>query len=369
MKTIDNLRLTVHASGGQWYLIESSADLNTAEFIRQLLTLVPLKATTVESADGVWVIADRGSLGTLQNDKTLRENGVQDGHHLSIRYDTTVRLSQERREPNEITVTVRLMSGDEHTVAAPANMNSAEFVRELVDGLSLRRFDQIGKEVDWTIDNHDVGRELNLKETLDENGVRDGHHLFLCRRVVAGGCDPDTVLFTAFYATLIKPRINYPVLAYVHMPSVFSDIEQDAEARLKGQRQNYSKGVAEPAKTIERGTEILVVPQLPGCVFEPPFCRFKWQDNWHCIEFQMEAAPEFNRANVIGSVGFYVGPILVAEINVSVEITDVATQNVSHPGRSTGFPYSHIFVSYSHQDTGVVESLERAYTALATAND
>ena len=67
-----------------------------------------------------------------------------------------------------------------------------------------------------------------------------------------------------------------------------------------------------------------------------------------------------------GNISFYIGSILIAEISISAFITDepVTVGSDQVYGSVADDPYSAIFVSYSHEDTFIVQELERAYTAL-----
>jgi hypothetical protein len=41
-------------------------------------------------------------------------------------------------------------------------------------------------------------------------------------------------------------------------------------------------------QTIARGAEIVVVPELPGCHFNPPRASFLWLEDWHRAEFRVQ---------------------------------------------------------------------------------
>jgi hypothetical protein len=67
-------------------------------------------------------------------------------------------------------------------------------------------------------------------------------------------------------------------------------------------------------------------------------------------------------------VSFYVGPVLVGETAIGFRVSPQADSGETKPAEpSTASPYQAIFVSYSHQDTVLVEQLERAYKALGNS--
>ncbi|HKS25059.1 MAG TPA: toll/interleukin-1 receptor domain-containing protein [Thermoanaerobaculia bacterium] len=108
------------------------------------------------------------------------------------------------------------------------------------------------------------------------------------------------------------------------------------------------------------GTEVTIVPEIDGVAFNPPSARILWLEDCQTVEFRMKVAKE---SRVRGRIGFYAGPLLIADLNVWLRPigTSASTELESF---ATASPYRKIFVSYSHHDTTIVEQLERAYTAL-----
>jgi pSer/pThr/pTyr-binding forkhead associated (FHA) protein len=180
----------------------------------------------------------------------------------------------------------------------------------------------------------------------------------------------EKVIFTSYFPTEVKPDLWYTLLAYVHLESAKNAVGEDSETRLIQQSKDYRKRHGKATETIARGTEIVVIPELPGCQFNPPRASVLWLEDWHRIEFRMQASEglpgfEFNSAKN-GKISFYVGPILVAEIKMWLYISDVA---ISIDGKrpkadSSADPYNAVFVSYSHADKVIVQNLEKAYVAL-----
>jgi pSer/pThr/pTyr-binding forkhead associated (FHA) protein len=178
------------------------------------------------------------------------------------------------------------------------------------------------------------------------------------------------VIFTSYFPTEIKPDLWYTLLAYIHLEGAKNAVREDSETRLIKQSKDYRKRHGKATDTIARGTEIVVIPELPGCQFNPPRASVLWLEDWHRIEFRMQASEglpgfEFNSAKN-GKISFYVGPILVAEIKMWLCISDVGISiDGKHPkADSSADPYNAVFVSYSHTDKVIVQNLEKAYVAL-----
>lgn len=86
----------------------------------------------------------------------------------------------------DIKIHVHTQGGDSHPIEAPPDIGTEDFIRELISGLNLPMRDAENNPISWTIDDKDVGRTLDPTRSLDANGVREGHHLYLRRQVTAG---------------------------------------------------------------------------------------------------------------------------------------------------------------------------------------
>ena len=180
----------------------------------------------------------------------------------------------------------------------------------------------------------------------------------------------DQVQVTSYFPSEVKPELWYTLLAYVHVKRAQNAVHEDSQIRLGHRPKDYRKGHGKATETIARGTEIVLIPELPGCRFNPTQARVFWLEDWHRIEFRMQASrvlPHFAlNAAVNGRLSFYVGPILVAEIKLWTHISDdIEFVDAGRPESSrTADPYQAVFVSYSRRDRRVVLELERAYVAL-----
>lgn len=186
----------------------------------------------------------------------------------------------------------------------------------------------------------------------------------------SGGEEPPTpayIRFTVYHPKEIKPQFWFTLLAYVHILEMQSTVEADAKRRLE-----VSHGCRSATAThgISRGSEIIVSPELPGCRFNPTSVRLLWLEDWHRVEFRLQAQTDLSGFElgkpVNGRLAFYVESVLVAEVPIWTCISDtVDTIGADAPaGTTSAEPYEAIFVSYSHQDSAVVNRLGRAYKAL-----
>ena len=187
---------------------------------------------------------------------------------------------------------------------------------------------------------------------------------------VPGGKAPGEVRFTAYHPKEIKPRTWYALLAYAHVPEAFDAVQEDSRTRLGAAAASYGKGKGEATTVIKRGAEITVVPELPGCRFNPERASFTWLKDWHRAEFEVRAGPQeagyAEGQAVNGRVAFYVGPVLVGEAKIWAHVSETADEQQAGPPAAsvTADAYRKIFVSYAHEDAKIVDALERAYKAL-----
>jgi hypothetical protein len=184
----------------------------------------------------------------------------------------------------------------------------------------------------------------------------------------AAAPEPATdIRFTTYTPAAVRPETWATLLAYGHLPPAAAAVEKDRKNRLGGTPLR-SEGAGR--QKIARGAEITVVPNVPGCQFNPPRTSFLWIEDWHRAEFRFQASlpAGFVEAQLAGSVSFYVGPVLVGETSIGFHVSPQADSGEVQPAEpSTASPYQAIFVSYSHQDTNIVEQLEKAYKVLGNS--
>jgi hypothetical protein len=153
------------------------------------------------------------------------------------------------------------------------------------------------------------------------------------------------------------------LLTYVHVQRATPMVERHSRSLLIAEPvAPRGRATARATRLIRRGTEITIIPELPNCELTPATATVVWSENWHCAPFRFRRRRETDQVPLIGSVGFYVGPVLIADICLLIELRD-QTRSIT-PHSAATVPYEAIFVSYSHEDTWVVNQLERAYTAL-----
>lgn len=190
--------------------------------------------------------------------------------------------------------------------------------------------------------------------------------------------ESEPVQFHALWHRYSHPEVWQTLLVYIFSGFVgLRDAQRDFMRRRTAPTDFYSDSSSMARRHIRKGTQISIYPELNGFRFNPPFCNVLLLENMHCIEFRMQALPEASsimNMPIEGRVAFYVGPILIGETRLFAIVSDKASHPHCYPANSLSnnsfweetytSPYRSIFVSYSHEDSHIVDQLELAYHAL-----
>jgi hypothetical protein len=151
------------------------------------------------------------------------------------------------------------------------------------------------------------------------------------------------VHFTAYYPKEVLPNVWSTLLAYIHVAEALEIVQRDSKKRLS-QPERHGEGRGQTTVTISRGAEIVVVPELSGCRFNPPRSSLLWLEDWHRVEFRLQADPDlpgFEVGTAVnGRIGFYVGPILVGEVKIWTHFSDTGDKSTtSEPDTASAEAY------------------------------
>ncbi|MCP3956324.1 MAG: toll/interleukin-1 receptor domain-containing protein [bacterium] len=177
----------------------------------------------------------------------------------------------------------------------------------------------------------------------------------------------DDVRFTASHPRAVRAGQRHPLLVYVHLAAAAEAVALDASQILGRAAEGHRRSEVEASSRIQTGTEITIVPQANGLMFDPPEARLTWGGEWQLAEFELEATGE--RAGHVseGSISCYVGPLLIADLRLPVVVLrDDERDDGAETAREeqSARAYRSVFASYSHRDTAVVEAMEAACEAL-----
>jgi hypothetical protein len=134
-------------------------------------------------------------------------------------------------------------------------------IEEMKHGLLIIRSVKKGHQVTTAQMNSALAKHWSVR-AFQKDGVR------LDLRLVPA----EKVQFTSYYPTELKPEQWYTMLAYVHVDRAKDAVHEDSKIRIGEQSQDYRKGHGRATESIARGTEIVAVPELPGCRFTTIDC-------------------------------------------------------------------------------------------------
>jgi hypothetical protein len=150
-------------------------------------------------------------------------------------------------------------------------------------------------------------------------------------------------------------------------------VVEDSARRLGVQNDQYLHFQGSVARPIAPGSEIMIIPKLAGCRFNPLQASILWFEDWHGTQFRFQALrglPGFALEDDLpGRLSFYENSVLVADISFKTRLTLSSGVELDRLGfrRTNARPYQSVFISYSRSDSIIVETLERAYAALGVS--
>ena len=184
---------------------------------------------------------------------------------------------------------------------------------------------------------------------------------------VTVGEQAEPVQFSAYFPSTVSLDAWTDLLAYIHLPDARTVVREDSQRQLRSQ--SFGETRTNATTSLERGTEIQVVPHIPHCQVNPPHASVLWLEDWHRLSFRIrleERTPTQRLGeSQSGSLSFHIGPLLLGEVPL---ITTLVEEQPADPPPLRETPpvssYRKIFCSYSHKDAAIVERLEAAYLAL-----
>ena len=169
--------------------------------------------------------------------------------------------------------------------------------------------------------------------------------------------------FTAYHPREMPPRVWQPLLVYIALdtPAALAQVAAAANERLAGRREQFRAASGE-ATGLRRGSKLTIIPDIPGFRTNPPEMTVAWEEDAQQHEFRLRAETAQPGRAANGSVKIYMGPILRAEIPVSIFVqpSGVAASQPDTFASVVARAYRRVFASYSHRDTAIVRCCETA---------
>lgn len=170
--------------------------------------------------------------------------------------------------------------------------------------------------------------------------------------------------FTAGYPGQIEPTVSYPLLVYVHLREMRTEVARRlAEAAPHLGAHPRASDVAPASKLVPIGTQLDVTPRISNVVVAPAQQRVTWLGDLEELTFRIRYSEVESPKNLCsGFIDIGVSGLLIARIPVSIAFTsDLAELDIQ---QVTAEMISRVFGSYSRQDLPVVRACKATYRAL-----
>lgn len=170
---------------------------------------------------------------------------------------------------------------------------------------------------------------------------------------------PARVLFSAYYPREVKPNDWQPLRAYMLKDWAEDAVRNDARAQF-GARGDIRATSREALQPVPEEALVTAIPTIPGFEFDPPQASLRFRQDWRRFDFEFRATEAPLDASADGRITFLVEGVIVADVPLSVYVSETAGEAVLEPAAATATPYPAIFCSYSHKDAAIVQRVERA---------
>lgn len=193
----------------------------------------------------------------------------------------------------------------------------------------------------------DTGEAVSLFEKADEVEME--------AEPVAAEDAP--VQFSAYYPREVKPEDWQPLMAYILRETAYAEVVADARGQFDAEAD--IRETRAPARApVAADALVTAIPRVPGLEFDPPQASTRFRKAWRRFDFEFRAVDAPLDESADGHITFYVEGVIVADVKLSVYVSEQAGQGIEPPLETTAKPYQAVFCSYSHRDMRIVERVE-----------
>ncbi len=174
---------------------------------------------------------------------------------------------------------------------------------------------------------------------------------------------PQPARITTYQPMTVPPGRWLDLNIYLHEPGIDSVVRQDFEARLSARPPIEPKPRAEVAFCVKPGGAVTIVPYLPGCRTNPTSLTVEWWENFHRFPFRLIAAegvPGFARTAITGTVGVFVGAVLIGEIRINYTIADEEVEPITNTISSATDSFDAVYPAFAAEDGEIAARLDAA---------
>lgn len=186
----------------------------------------------------------------------------------------------------------------------------------------------------------------------------------------------EDVQFTVYRPQTLTPEQWATMVVFAHKTTLVEEpgrapldpvaqVEARARAQFGGSPPRPISG--DSRQGLPRGSQLRIVPDLPGIECNPEGAEVKWWEPVHEVSFRLRAGAGRAGSVVHGAVRVWSGPLILGEVSIAIRVTATGEQAASSPPVGEQVQrYRKIFPSYSHRDRSLVENF--AVLARATGD-
>lgn len=198
---MSDINIYIYTDDGKAHDIDAPADIKVRDCVKELVGGLQLSPTDVAGHSMEWRLLDKSTEKALEPGLTLEQNGVQTGQALCLRVkpqtdaicatcgvqNLAVSKFCQRcgtslappAAPSDVRLHILTGEGRSLLAEVPLKLKAAELLNNLIDKLGPAAVDIDGAPAPLYLVNQDTSSALDPEKSLQENGVRDGHHLYV----------------------------------------------------------------------------------------------------------------------------------------------------------------------------------------------
>jgi len=187
----------------------------------------------------------------------------------------------------------------------------------------------------------------------------------------------DDVRLTVYRPPILSPDVWAPLLVLMHKTTPvlepghppfdpLAEVEARARAHFGGSAPLPAGEDLPPM--LMRGTQLRIVPDLPGIRCNPREAELEWWEPVHEIPFRLAAGQELAGTAVRGAVRVWRGPLILGEVSITIQVA-AGPADGSPPVAASARVCRKIFPSYSHRDSAVVKAMQDYVRAMGDGDN
>jgi pSer/pThr/pTyr-binding forkhead associated (FHA) protein len=196
----------------------------------------------------------------------------------------------------------------------------------------------------------------DMPTIVDEYSTRQDEAL-----AVAAASEPDELNVSAFYPHTVAAEKWNTLLVYMHLESVIDTIYKDAGRHKLSIAQTPPKTGAQSQTPQLPEPKVTLVPDFQGMMFNPKRMTFTWSEAWKRSVFRFIAKKELLGTTTHGKVSVFIGPLLVATLNVAIRCEQQTGKGKDYDTEVTTRLYKRIYAAYSPEDALVAQAYQDVY--------